>query len=208
MRNLLPKKVEHYKVFADAIEQVYKQLRYGLANRHSIKSLDLATMRKNIVDWQANDDAGALTDVSMSYTTWLPVTYDFDTRVDSTTAGYYRCPTTVAPSGISLGYNYPGGNSQNIIDVNAGGCITRINLNPTVNINNGSGGAGGGSATFSYRQSTPATTWTITHSLGFIPNVFVLDDAGVELIGAIDSATTTTLVISFSTAVSGYAYLS
>lgn len=202
MRNLLPNKVEHYKVFADAVEQVYKQVRFGLANRKSGKSLDLAMMRKNIVDWQANDDAGALTSVSMSYTTWLPVTYDFDTSPSITKTGYYQCPTTVAPSGISLGYNYPGGNSQNIIDVNTGGCVTRINLNPTVNINNGV------RSEYTHHQSTPSSGWSITHNLGYIPNVFTIDESGVDILGSVQSVTTTSMSILFSKPVAGYAYLS
>jgi hypothetical protein len=120
------------------------------------------------------------------------------------TSGYYQCPNQVAPSGISLGYNYPGSNATNIIDVNAAGCVTRINLNPTVNINNTSNGG----AQFTYTQSTPSATWTITHGLGYIPNVYTVDTSGVNIIGNVDSSTVSTLVLSFSKPVSGYAYLS
>jgi len=200
MRNLVPNRVEHYKVYADAIEQLFKSIRYGLTTRKRKTSLDQSVMRKQIVDWQVNEDDDALTTASVQYTTWLPVLYDVNT---SGSIGSSGSSTSTSPVGVSLGYNYPGG-TQNIIDVNAGGCITRINLNPTITIDNSSGS---GSANYTHVQSVASVTWTINHNLGFIPNVFVLDGNGVELIGSIDSATGTTLVLSFSQAVSGTAYL-
>jgi len=206
MRNLLPKKVEHYKVFAEVVTGIFKKRRYGIASAKQYTPVDTALMRKQIVDWQANEDAGALTTASLSYTTWLPVTYlENNTTMGLSSTGYYQCPTQVAPSGISLGYNYPGGNAANIIDVNASGCVTRINLNPTVNINNTSTGS---TAQFVYEQLTAATTWTINHGLGFRPNFYTIDSSGVNIIGNVDSATLTTLVLSFSKPVSGFAYLS
>lgn len=187
-------------MFADAVEQLFKSMRYGLATCKRKTSLDQAIMRKHIVDWQVDEDDDALTTASIQYTTWLPVLYEVNT---SGTIGSNSSTTAVAPAGVSLGYNYPGG-TQNIIDVNTGGCITRINLNPTITIDNSSGG---GTANYTHVQSVAAVTWSITHNLGFIPNVFVLDGNGVELIGSINSVTATTLVISFSQAVSGTAYL-
>ena len=200
MRNLVPNIIQHNKVFADAMEQLFKSMRYGIETCKRKTSLDQAIMRKHIVDWQNNEDDDALTTASIQYTTWLPVTYEVNT---SGSIGSTGSVTSSSPAGISLGYNYPGG-TQNIIDVNTGGCITRINLNPTITIDNSSAG---GSANYTHVQSVAAITWTINHSLGFIPNVFVLDGNGIELIGTVDSATATTLVISFSQAVSGTAYL-
>ena len=199
MRNLIPNRVEHYKVFADAVEQLFKSVRYGITSCKRKTSLDQAIMRKHIVDWQLNEDDEALTTASIQYTTWLPVLYEVNT---SGTIGSTGSTTSTSPSGISLGYNYPGG-TQNIIDVNTGGCLTRINLNPTITIDNSSNGNAG----YTHVQSVAAVTWTINHNLGFIPNIFVLDGSGVEIIGSIDSATSTSLVISFSQAVSGTAYL-
>lgn len=195
MRNLIPNRVEHYKVFASAMEQLYKSMRYGISSCSRKTSLDQAIMRKHIVDWQLNEDDGALTTASIQYTTWLPVTYEVNTSGSIGTSG---STTSSSPVGVSLGYNYPGG-TQNIIDVNAGGCLTRINLNPTVNIN---------SSQYTFTQSAPSATWTINHNLGFVPNVTTLDENGDEIVGFIDSATANTIVVTFSQAVSGTAYLS
>lgn len=57
-------------------------------------------------------------------------------------------------------------------------------------------------------QNTPASTWTITHSLGFYPNVTVSDSAGTILEGQIEYPDVTTIVLTFSAAFSGKAYLS
>ena len=195
MRNLVPNRVEHYKVFADAVEQLFKSMRYGITTRKRKTSLDQAMMRKHIVDWQLNEDNDALTTASVQYTTWLPVTYEVNT---SGSIGSTGSSTSSVPVGVSLGYNYPGG-TQNIIDVNAGGCITRINLNPTVNIN---------SSQYTFTQSVASATWTINHNLGFVPNVTTLDQNGDEIVGFIDSATGNTVVVTFSQPVSGTAYLS
>lgn len=192
--------VQQQKAFASAIERVFKKTRYGIASVHSDNYLDLAIMRKYIVDWQVNEDADALTTTSVQYTTWLPVLYDVNT---SGNLGSSVSSVSSSPSALSFGYSHPGGN-QNIIDINTGGCLTRINLNPTINIDNSTG-----SSTVSYvhTQSTAATTWTITHNLGFIPNVFIIDGQGVELIGSINSVSNTSISISFSQPVTGTAYL-
>src|SRR5262252_4632543 len=63
----------------------------------------------------------------------------------------------------------------------------------------------------SYRhvQSTAATTWTINHNLGFRPNVAVVDSTGnVIYPGNIQYTSSTQVVLTFSAAVGGEAYLS
>lgn len=61
---------------------------------------------------------------------------------------------------------------------------------------------------YAHTQNTPASTWTITHSLGFYPNVTVSDSAGTILEGQIEYPNVTTVVLTFSAAFSGKAYLS
>jgi hypothetical protein len=198
MRSLLANKVKYYKSFADAIYADYKKLRYGISTCKPTVDMDLAMVRKDIVDWQSNEDDGALSDVQIQYQTWLPVEYD-DVLYSRGGTGYIQTgtPTTPAPFGVS--YNY-GNGSQNIIEVNAGGCITRINLNPAITINQ--------NTSFEFTQPTPATTWDIIHNMGITPNVFTEDINGDDIEGVIEVVNNNRIKIYFTQAVAGKAYLS
>jgi hypothetical protein len=198
MRSLLANKVKYYKSFADTVYADYKKLRYGIATCKPTADMDLAMVRKDIVDWQSNEDDGALSDVQIQYQTWLPVEYD-DVLYSRGGTGYIQTgtPTTPAPFGVS--YNY-GNGSQNIIEVNAGGCITRINLNPAITINQ--------NTAFEFTQATPATTWDIIHNMGITPNVFTEDTSGNDIEGVIEVVNSNRIKIYFTQAVAGKAFLS
>lgn len=58
-----------------------------------------------------------------------------------------------------------------------------------------------------HTQGTPSTTWTITHPLGGYPSVSVVDSAKTVVFGEVTYLSTTQVVVNFSTAFSGYAYL-
>lgn len=60
---------------------------------------------------------------------------------------------------------------------------------------------------FVHVQGTPSSEWTIRHELPFTPNVTVVDSTGSEVVGDIHY-TSDSVVISFSGAFSGTAYLS
>jgi hypothetical protein len=71
--------------------------------------------------------------------------------------------------------------------------------------------SGGGGVAVAYRhvQASAATTWTINHGLTFRPNVTAVDTTGRDVTpGAIDYPSDTSVVLSFSPAASGEAYLS
>jgi hypothetical protein len=70
----------------------------------------------------------------------------------------------------------------------------------------GAPGASGGFFTFT--QASPASTWTIAHSLGYRPNISVVDSAGSQVEGNTVWTDTNNLTITFSGAFSGVAYLS
>jgi len=71
----------------------------------------------------------------------------------------------------------------------------------------GAAGAGGGS--YIHAQSTPSTTWTVVHNLGYFPGgVSVVDSAGTKVYGDITHSNVNQLVINFSASFSGKAYLS
>lgn len=59
-----------------------------------------------------------------------------------------------------------------------------------------------------HTQSTPSTTWTITHGLQFIPNITVVDSGGTVVEGSYNYPNLNTVVLTFSGAFSGKAYLS
>ncbi len=68
-------------------------------------------------------------------------------------------------------------------------------------------GAGtGGYATFA--QGVPDILWTVVHSLGFYPNVTVVDTDTSELEGDLQYIDLNTITIEFAVPVAGIAYLS
>lgn len=67
-------------------------------------------------------------------------------------------------------------------------------------------GATGGS--YTHNQSTASTIWTITHNLGFNPNVTVVASSGGVVEGDTFWPSINTVTITFSAAFSGVAYLS
>jgi len=62
-------------------------------------------------------------------------------------------------------------------------------------------------ANFVFVQSTPVTTWTISHYLGKYPSVSIFDGSGNTVIGNIDHLSVYVLRITFNINVSGTAIL-
>lgn len=58
-----------------------------------------------------------------------------------------------------------------------------------------------------HNQSAPSTTWTINHTLGGYPSVTTVDSAKTIVEGSVQYISTTQVVVNFSSAFSGYAYL-
>ena len=65
-----------------------------------------------------------------------------------------------------------------------------------------------GRVSYEHIQGTASNSWTITHNLGFKPNVTVIDSAGTIYEGEIAYTNTSTLTVSFSASFSGKAFLS
>ena len=57
-------------------------------------------------------------------------------------------------------------------------------------------------------QNSASTTWSVTHGLGFIPNITVVDSGGTVVEGSYNYPDANTVVLSFSSSFSGKAYLS
>ena len=80
-------------------------------------------------------------------------------------------------------------------------------------INTGSGtntgGGSGSGGTYTHEQQVAASTWTITHNLGFDPSVTVVDSAGTTVIGELTYLPEhTTVVVEFTAPFAGKAYCS
>ena len=60
---------------------------------------------------------------------------------------------------------------------------------------------------YTHTQNTPLATWTINHNLGNYVTAIVYDSANNQVEGAITQPSTNQIVITFSSAFSGYAYI-
>lgn len=69
------------------------------------------------------------------------------------------------------------------------------------------GPSGGGATAYVHTQSSPATTWTINHNLGFRPSVELLDSGSQEIDGEIAHPTINQTVITLNPATAGLARL-
>lgn len=80
---------------------------------------------------------------------------------------------------------------------------------PTVNVSNIYAGAIN-QTTVSFRQAVTiaATSWVITHNLGYYPNVTVIDSTGTVCEGDLTYTSNNVLTLTFSEAITGTAYLS
>jgi hypothetical protein len=58
-----------------------------------------------------------------------------------------------------------------------------------------------------HTQGTASTTWSITHALGGYPSVSIVDSAKTVVVGEVTYVSTTQVVVNFTSAFSGYAYL-
>ncbi len=201
MSNVLLYKDAYKEDFAECMVEKYKYDQYGIQCAKSAIDCDLAHLRYEILKWAENEDAGALTQVSVAYMSWLPVTYNGNPAayIGSYTSAGQTCTGGPIIPCCDIGFSYPGA-SSNIVDINVGGCCTRIDINPNVTIING--------GSYQYYVPTPAAVWTITHNLGFVPNVLTTDVSGNEISGVVTDANTVTVEITFSEPVAGYAYLS
>jgi hypothetical protein len=209
MRNLLPDKIKYYSNFANSMYAEYRKLKYGIATCKKTGKRYLDEIRKDIVNYQSNDDGQALSQVSINTMAWLPVYYPTNDQTCSyqppwcDMSKYQVQKCTTGPTGVGMSY-VGQGNSTNIIEVNTGGCVTRINLNPSITINNNN------NASFVFTQdcAQPQLVWNINHNLNIVPNVWTVDCNGNNIQGTTAVINNNTITITFSTAVAGKAYLS
>ena len=64
-----------------------------------------------------------------------------------------------------------------------------------------------GTPTFEFDQGVPATTWNITHNLGKFPSITVIDTGNTVVTGEYNYTSNTNVILTFSAAFAGKAYL-
>lgn len=69
-------------------------------------------------------------------------------------------------------------------------------------------GPAGAAFQYVFNQPSPTSTWTINHNLNGYPNVTVVDSAGDVCYGNVQYVSSNQVVVVFSAAFSGSAYLS
>lgn len=195
-------KVGIYGKFSDSVYRKFRELRYGINSCCDSKSLEEYEMSKELCDWKQLQNAEDLTDTQIRYFANLPIFLDSKEGTFSNDS-HYRYAGSASNRSASVNYEYASDGNVNIIEINAGGAVTRINLNPLINIDRRA------PSEFTFEQLIPAAIWLIEHNLGFIPgNELITDLDGNEIDGITRAVDSNTIEITFSEPVAGYAYLS
>lgn len=95
-------------------------------------------------------------------------------------------------------WRYAGYEGQTIVDLIQANATALSDLQSSLTISNVSNG-------FNFTQAVPSLTWTIPHSLGFVPNVQVRDATGEVVIADVGNPTLNTSVVTFTAATAGSA---
>ena len=61
--------------------------------------------------------------------------------------------------------------------------------------------------TTTHTQRVASSTWTVTHNLNKFPSVTIVDSNEEQIFGVVDYQSANTIVLTFSAAISGKAYL-
>ena len=195
-------KVGVYGKFSDSVYRKFRELRYGITSCCDAKPLEEYEMSKDLCDWNQLKGSQDLSDTQIRYFANMPIFIDGQTGTASNDS-HYRYAGSASNRSASVVYEYASDGNVNIIEVNSGGAVTRINLNPVINIDRRA------PSEFTFEQLTPLAVWTIVHSLGFIPgNELITDLDGNEIDGITKPIDANTIEITFSEPVAGYAYLS
>lgn len=118
--------------------------------------------------------------------------------------------TQMLPFSLNVGSNTAfivsdGVNNDNIV---TGETLTLLSSNDALDIT-----VSANTVTFNvksgyvFTQGTPSATWTINHNLGKYPSINVVDESNDEVVGAVNYTNNNQIVVTFSAAFSGKAFL-
>lgn len=189
------------KAFSDAVYTVFLEERYGIAPCCGSKSLEQLEAEKMLCDWKVLSADNSMSESQIRYFANLPVFVNDELGTVSSDSHYDYSGTS--SNSASVVYNTGLNGYENVIEINAGGAVTRINLNPVINVDNSP------TDQYTHHQETPSDTWVIEHNLGFVPgNELITDLDGNEIDGVTRPIDSNTIQLEFSEPIAGWAYIS
>lgn len=96
--------------------------------------------------------------------------------------------------------------TQNTVLVSTEASNTVVTV-ATVGPQGPAGGGGGGGSAYQFTQSSPSTTWTVNHNLGYKPIVDVYDTGSQQIEALVTHPTVNQTLILLTTPVAGFARL-
>ena len=191
-----------YIKFANAVQAKFQEERYGITPCCEPKSLEELEMKKDLCEWKALQGSEDLNDTQIRYFANLPIYVD-EKQGTSSNDSHYRFAGSASNRNATVKYSTGFNGEQNVVEINAGGAVTRINLNPVINIDNTE------LDKYTHYQEVPSTVWTVVHNMEFVPgNELITDLDGNEIEGVTRVIDLNTIEITFSEPIAGYAYVS
>jgi len=189
------------KKYSDAVYKIFLEERYGIAPCCNSKSIEQIEAEKLLCDWKVMSADNSMSDSQIRYFANLPVYVNSELGTTSNASEYNYSGTS--SNSASIVYNTGLNGLENIVEINAGGSVTRINLNSVINVDNSP------TDQYVHEQATPSAVWEIVHNLGFVPGSELLTDLeGNEIEGVTRPIDNNTIRIEFSEPIAGWAYLS
>jgi hypothetical protein len=191
-----------YIRFANAVQAKFQEERYGITPCCEPKSLEELEMKRDLCEWKALQGSEDLNDTQIRYFANLPIYVDEKSGTSSNNS-HYRYAGSASNRNATVKYSTGFNGEQNVVEINAGGAVTRINLNPVINIDNTE------LDKYTHYQEVPSSVWTVVHNMEFVPgNELITDLDGNEIEGVTRVIDLNTIEITFSEPIAGYAYVS
>lgn len=180
------------KEHASYMYKIYMEKTMGIKIKNyplSINESLILFLKKDIAVWSLRQDTNNL---GREEGVWTPLSYR-------------RKKAEQIRHGVSYNYseyctNKPATikSKDGLVEICSNGCITKININPIQYAD----------AKYEHIQSVASNIWNIEHNLGFNPNVYVINEEGIEVEGVITIINNNEMRIEFSSPTKGKAYLS
>lgn len=191
-----------YSKYSKAVYQVFLEERYGIEPCCKTKPLESLEAELALCEWKSLKGSDDLSDTQIRYFANLPIYID-EKKGTVTNDSHYRFAGSASNRNATVKYSTGFNGEQNIVEINAGGAVTKINLNPIINIDNTE------LDKYVHYQEVPSTIWRIEHNMEFVPgNELLTDLDGNEIEGVTRVIDLNTIEVQFSEPVAGYGYVS